>query len=447
MTVNSVIIGGGPAGLAPLVSASRSGTLESILAGGLAVVERGSVIGPGSIGGYAINSDSTAETILSCVLENAHPALARLRDHPATKAVAAYNGGAAPLRLVGAFLAAVGAALRETIAATPGSAVLLGHEAVETRQTRAGLWSTRLRRVSDGATQTVLSHLVVLATGGHQPESRLESHDVAGTSLLPRYADKLIQSNQALTAAGLASIGRRLATRRRKHIAIVGSSSSALACACALLRTEYGRDFGADVVTVLHRRPLRVFYPSAAAAIAEGYDQFGPDDICPVSGFVFRFAGFRLESRELVMSALGVGGRPPEDRLRLYRMTTGPDPAALAILEEADVIIAALGYRPRALPVLAVSGRAIPLHAAGPGARPLVDGECRVLTAAGEPIPGLLGIGLAAGFVSPEVAGGEPSFSGQTNGLWQWQNTVGGVIAQRLQDDARIESTVAAIHG
>ncbi|MDB5396953.1 MAG: aminotransferase DegT [Rhodospirillales bacterium] len=437
MAVNSVIIGGGPAGVAPLISASRDGTLEEILSGGLAVVERGSLIGAGSIGSYAINSDSTAETIVSCVLENTHPHLVRLRDHPATKAVAAYGSGAAPLALVGSFLAAVGAALHDMLSATPGSAVLLGHDAIETRQTRNGLWRTHLRRISDGAVQTILSRTVVMATGGHQSRTHLESYDVAGTPLLPRYASKLIQSNEALTTAGLEAIGQRLAGRQRKRVAIVGSSSSALACAYALLNTKYGQRFGADAVTVLHRRPLRVFYPSAAAAIAEGYDQFGPDDICPISGFVFRFAGFRLESRELVMAALGIGGRPPERRLRLHRLTTGLDPAAHAILEEADVIVAALGYRPRALPVLNASGRVVPLYAGGPGARPLVNSDCCVLDSAGDPIPGLFGIGLAAGFASPKAAGGEPSFSGQTNGLWQWQNNVGALVAERVRERAR----------
>ena len=46
-------------------------------------------------------------------------------------------------------------------------------------------------------------------------------------------------------------------------------------------------------VTLMHRQPLSVFYNSEAAALADGYTAFGPDDICPVSGFVFRFGGAR----------------------------------------------------------------------------------------------------------------------------------------------------------
>jgi len=39
------------------------------------------------------------------------------------------------------------------------------------------------------------------------------------------------------------------------------------------------------------------------SALADGYTEFGPEDICPVSGRVFRLSGFRLDSRELIMQA------------------------------------------------------------------------------------------------------------------------------------------------
>ena len=440
MIFNSVIVGGGPAGLAPLVSASRSGTLDQILAAGVAIVERGPTIGAGGIGDYAINTDSSAETIVNCVRDNTGPLAVRLHDHPATVALAAYARGAAPLRLVGDFLAEMGKVVRDLVAAEPRSSLLVGHEAIHTRQTDDGLWRTLVRRIADGTIQSVVSRHVVLAAGAHQPEIRLARQSVAGASLIPRYAGKLMQSGVALTAAGLETIGRRMEAGGPRRVAIVGSSSSAMACAHALLQAGFGRDFGDGAVTVLHRRPLRVFYPSAAAALEEGYDEFGPDDICPISGFVFRFAGFRLESRELVMAARGVGDRPPEPRLRLHRLVEDPDPVALGILDDAATIVVALGYRPRALPVFSADGEPVPLLAAGPGDGPLVDGQCRVLDAGGDPVAGLLGIGLAAGFVSREASGGEPSFSGQTNSLWQWQNGVGAIVAERM----RTPSPVAA---
>ena len=432
MIVNTLIVGGGPAGLAPLISASRSGLLDRILGDGIVLAERSAALGAGRIGRYAINSDSTAKTIISCVSDNPHPALAALRDHPVVQTVAAYEGGSVPLALVGEFMTVLGGTLRDLMIAT-GNDVLLGHEAIGSKKLNDGFWRTKLRRRSDGAEIFVELRFVVLATGGHQPLSYLARRSVGGRPLLPSCAEKLVQSDEALTAAGLAAIGDRLAKSRSKRVAIVGSSSSAMACANAVLQSSFGRELGAGAVSLLHRRPLHVFYPSTAEAQADGYHEFGPEDICPISGFVFRLSGLRLEARDLLMAVRGIGGRPPEERLRLHQVGAGPDRAALAILDEVDVVIAALGYRPQALPLLTASGRRLEMFADDTGVRPLVDSECRVLDRSGAPIEGLLGIGLGSGFFSRELVGGELSFSGQTNSLWQWQNAVGGLVARQLQ--------------
>jgi predicted oxidoreductase len=55
-----------------------------------------------------------------------------------------------------------------------------------------------------------------------------------------------------------------------------------------------------------------------------------------------------------------------------------------------------------------------------------------VVDAQDAPIPGLYGIGLAAGFVPWGALGGEASFSGQANGLWLWQNAVGQMIVDQI---------------
>ena len=57
-----VIIGGGPAGLAVPLAAHRTGELGPLLDGGVVVVEQSERLGAGSIGGYAINSDSSGRT-------------------------------------------------------------------------------------------------------------------------------------------------------------------------------------------------------------------------------------------------------------------------------------------------------------------------------------------------------------------------------------------------
>ena len=435
----TVIVGGGPAGLAPLLAAAKAGLLERLLEGGVAVIEAQARLGAGSLGGHGINSDSSADTFLTAIEGNIDPRLVALRVHPVTLALGGYRGGPAPLALAGEFLGLIGDVLAEMIAAAPNGLVLTGHEAVETRQRGDGVWMSRIRPVAGGPEQIVLSRTVVMAAGATQPPERLEMEQVCGEPLLPRHHARLMQSGDVLAAGGIAAVAERVRSAASPKIVIVGGSQSAMATAHALLHAQPAIPFGLGGVTVLHRRMLRVTYNSAAEALAEGYDEFTADDICPLSGRVFRLAGFRLESRELVMRGRGIGGRAPEPRLRLHQLQQGSDRVAAELLNDADLIIAALGYRPRGLPVFDAAGAPIALLGHALEMRPLVGAGCEVLDMQRRPIAGLFGIGLAAGFVPSGELGGERSFIGQANGLWVWQNAVGLLIARALlaaQDNA-----------
>ena len=271
---------------------------------------------------------------------------------------------------------------------------------------------------------------MVIATGGHQPIDRIATQAVAGVQLAALAGERLVGSDEVLRSGGLDRAVDRLAGKPDPRIAVIGGSTSALATVTLLLKRSPALPLGEGAIALLHRRPLRPWYPSAAAARADGFTDWGPDDVCPVSGFVYRLAGFRLEARELVLRMLEVGGRRREPRVHWHQLAAGDDPAALDLLRRADLVIAALGYRPRALPVEDPSGAPVKLAAEAGGA--MVDRHCRVIDASGAPLPGLYGIGLAAGFVPWGAMGGEPSFRGQANGLWQWQNDVGRMIVEQV---------------
>ena len=424
-----VIVGGGPAGTALLTAAARRGALTT-LARDAVLVERDAGVGGGRLGRYAITSDSTAETFLTAIKDSALPNLAALVDHPAGRAVAAHVGGlGVPLAEVGPLLRVLGERLAD-VAGHNGATVATGTEAIGARRSRDGLWTVRLRRVADGHEWDQRTAKLVIATGGHQPLDRLARQQVAGARLIDLAGDRLLQSDGVLALGGLAQVGDLLAGRRAPRIAVVGGSTSALTTIALLLKSAL--PLGAGAITLLHRRPLRPFYPSADAARAEGFTDFGPGDICPVSGFVYRLAGFRLEARELVLRMLGIDGRAPDPRVALHRL--GEDDArSRTILSQADLVIAALGYRPVGLPLTGAAGK--PLALAADAGEPMVDRHCRVLDMRGVPVPGVYGIGLAAGFVPWGSLGGEASFSGQANGLWLWQNDVGAMIVDQLLDD------------
>lgn len=426
--VETMIIGGGPAGTAMLTAASRHGLLPE-LSRSLMVVERDGAIGGGQLGRYAITSDSTAQTFLSAIEGNADPAIAALAEHPAALAVARHRASlGVPLAEVGPLLRAIGDRLHAGITACGGT-VKTGTEALSARR-KDGRWHVRLRDTATHRDANYVTDNLVIATGGHQPLDRLVTQRVAGASLVEIAGDRLLQSDSVLARGGFEMVADLLAGKRAPRIAVIGGSTSALTTVALLLRERPALPFGVGGITLLHRRPLRPFYHSVKAAHAEGFTDFGPDDICPISGFVYRLAGFRLEARELVLRMLGVDGRAPDPRLALHWVAGDHDMAARVILEQADLVVAALGYRPRALTLEDADGQLLPL--AAHGGAPMVDDACRVRDAAGEPLPGVYGIGLAAGFVPSGKLGGEASFVGQANGLWLWQNDVGMMIVDQL---------------
>ncbi|WP_425228890.1 DegT/DnrJ/EryC1/StrS family aminotransferase [Sphingomonas sp.] len=427
-----VIVGGGPAGTALLTAASKRGLLPA-LARDMVLVERDAGVGGGRLGRYAITSDSTAETFLTAVRDNPHPELAALVDHPAGRAVVAHAGnsmvtGGVPLVEVGPLLRAAGERLAD-LARTHGATIATGTEALGARRDRDGLWTVRLRR-DDGNVTEQRTRTLVIATGGHQPLDRLATQRIAGAPLVELAGDRLLQSDAVLSLGGFDKIAGLLAARRSPRIAVIGGSTSALTTIALLLKGRPALALGAGAITLLHRRPLRPFYPSVEAARAEGFTDFGPQDICPVSGFVYRLAGFRLEARELVLRMLAVDARAPDPRVATHRIAGEDDATARAAIADADLVVAALGYRPHALPLTGVNGRRLAL--AADAGKPMVDRHCRVMASNGQPLPGVFGIGLAAGFVPWGALGGEVSFSGQANGLWLWQNDVGTMIVDQL---------------
>ncbi|WP_019517584.1 DegT/DnrJ/EryC1/StrS family aminotransferase [Sphingomonas sp. Mn802worker] len=422
----TLVIGGGPAGTALLTAASKAGVLPA-LSQGLAVVEAGASLGSGRLGNYAITSDSSADTFLTAVSNNPHDEIAALVDHPATARVAAHRHGlGVPLVEVGPMLDALGDRLAAVVGANGGQ-VLTGHRGLSARQD-GGWWCTSIEDVASGIVTEHRARHVVIATGGHQPIDRLAAQEVAGVPLSVLAGGRLVQSDAVLSIGGTQMVADLIADVRNPRIAVVGGSTSAMTTIAALLKAPL--PLGEGAITLLHRRPLRPFYPSVAAAQAEGFTDFGPDDICPVSGFVYRLTGFRLEARDLVLRMLSVDGRVPDPRVGLHRIAANEDARAKQIVEAADVVVAALGYRPHALSVFDRAGAPIAL-AADTGAA-MVDRHCRVLDANGAPVAGLYGIGLAAGFVPWGRLGGEPSFRGQANGLWLWQNDVGMMIVDQL---------------
>jgi cation diffusion facilitator CzcD-associated flavoprotein CzcO len=437
-----LILGAGPAGLAPLLAAARSEKLQELLDAGVVVVEKGTSVGAGDLGSYSISSDSAAEAFLDAISDMKYPQLTSLSANRYAERIRRRIGDSVPLKLAARLQLAIGEALCGMVSASPRGRVMLQTRALSTRRTCDGQWLTSVQDVRTGTVRTIRSKSVVMAMGAEQPLSRLYTERVAGEPLLPKRSAKIVQSGFALTGEGLRQIRKDLAQHENPRVVIIGSSASAGAVARVLLSEKAKISFGENGVSLLARKPLRIFYPSAVDALRDGYTDFGPEDICPVSGRVFRLAGFRLETRELMKQVLRVGGRVGEPRLNLHMITADNDAETAKLLDEAHVIVAAMGYRPRSISVFDTEGKSWKLQSQTDEMVPAVDRNSRVLDDRGRQMPGLYGTGLASGFVPRGRFGGEASFKGQANSLWLWQHDIGEQIADAALQDAIEASNV-----
>ena len=118
------------------------------------------------------------------------------------------------------------------------------------------------------------------------------------------------------------------------------------------------------------------------------------------------------------------------------------------MLDDAALIVPAFGYRSMTVPVFDSDGQRLSLNADYGGN--FVESDARVRLVAGGALPNVFGIGLGTGFKPSPGMGGEPSFRGQANSLWLYQNDIGGVVYRGVQaciQRARRQRTRASAAG
>jgi Pyridine nucleotide-disulphide oxidoreductase len=432
--LGTLIVGAGPAGLGPLIAAARLGGLDDWLEHGLTVIEKGDTWG-GAIGGYNLNADTLATTFLECLEGGSLGELFQpLREHETTKQLQNWPGGTPPLALIGDYLANLGQTLQDRI---------IRHSR-EMSRPRTVLDSVHLKsdgsieaRIhSEGVKESIRAESLVLALGGYQdfaqssllepcPGVRLRSIDQA----------KIMLSDCLLTADGIRNAMRLLGSRPGCRVAILGGSHSAFSAAWALTNLMPPEMFSAGSIQLLYRNRVRIFYPSAEEALADGYSDFTAEDICPVTRRVFRLGGLRADGRQLWRRLSARPGAEPETRVVLQRVNELSPSVFRRQLEEADLVICALGYRPRTVPVFDASGRRVPLMA-DRGQRS-VDSGCHLRRADGRALPNVFSLGLASGYLPHGYMGGEASFVGQQNSLWLYQNDIGQTVYQGVMNCLR----------
>ena len=424
--LSSIIIGGGPGGLGPLVWAAQHGLLPGWLDRGVAVVERQAHLG-GTLGRFGIHSDSLGGSYLEC-LEAAHlpTALQTLRGAPVAVEMARYRDSFPPLDLVDRYMRKLGSALAGVLAER--AALHLCTEARAVRLSGDGAVAVEIVK-PDGTMDRLVGRSAVIALGGRQfwPQQPL----LPGLALDDCAVRRLMPSDRALSSVGLKEADRILAEADGRPIVILGGSHSAYSVAGALLELPAADAIGAGQIVILQRREPRIFYPDHDAALQDLYP-VQPGDICPRTRRVNRMGGLRGYGREMWRRITRRPETNPERRVVALPVQQLSLAAARALVEEAALVVPCFGYRSATLPVFGATGERLALNADAGGVA--VGDDSRLLLQDGTPLQSLFGIGLGTGYRLPASMGGEPNFDGQANSLWLYQNDIGAVIYRGVHD-------------
>jgi hypothetical protein len=436
---STVVVGGGPGGMGPLLWAAQRGLLDAWLEQGVALVERGGRLG-GTLGRYGICSDSLGGSYLECLeAESLAPSFHHLRLDPVTLEMQRYRQSFPPLPLVDRYMGQIGHALAAACASHPASALHL-HATVQSIHLRSDGIVAVFARGSDARPKTLVARSAIVALGGRQPwqenapESGLTFPDGAGR--------RVLSSNVLLSHDGLAIANDIIASAGDRRIIVLGGSHSAYAVAWALLQLPAAKALGEGQIAIVQRRPPRIFYPDRAAAAADLY-HVAPGDICARTQRVNRMGGLRGHGRDMWRQIACRPGTSPEPRVTVLAEQDFANAELQAMLEEAALVVPCLGYRSATLPIFDANGRRLALMAESNG--DAVGNDCRVLLADGTKLPNVFGIGLGTGFRPSEEMGCEPNFRGQANSLWLYQNDMGALIYHAIQTTmAKADSAVAA---
>jgi len=410
-----------------MIWAAQHGLLANWLSQGVAIIDRQDRLG-GSLGRYAINSDSLGGSYLEFLDAPALPdCLRRLRDDPVTREMTQYRDGFPPLPLVDRFMRSIGMAIETMLADQPAATYHRRTEARALQLRRDGL-VTAETVLADGSRRMLAARSAVIALGGRQPSA--EQTLLPGLTLAACRPRNVVPSDHLLSHPGLDEAAHLLATAGRRRIVVLGGSHSAYSAAWALLRLPAAARLAPGQIVIVQRRPPRVFYPSRDDAVADLYPVV-EGDVCPRTQRVNRLGGLRGNGRDIWRQIAQRPQTMPEPRVVSLPLRQFSAAALRFAIEEAALVIPAFGYRAATLPIFDPEGRCLELSADRNGAA--VGDDCRILLANGRALPNVFGIGLGSGYRPSGSMGGEPNFEGQANSLWLYQNDIGAVIYQAIQ--------------
>ena len=275
--------------------------------------------------------------------------------------------------------------------------------------------------------ESITARQIIIATGGIPINILDENEAFAGIIPLQKYREKIEYADHILKCG----INNNLKTKllKKSKVVILGGSHSAFSVAHFLLNSSDSYLFKSNDIKIWCRAKPKIYFNSKEDAFQCGYTDFSNTDFCTVTNKLYRLAGLRMDGRDLYMKMLGLGNAKKETRVCL-NLFEGKIKEIERDLNDATLIIVAYGYKLNIPLFINKFGEQINFK--GNYTKHWVNNNCELLDENGCIISNVFATGLATGFIPTGDLGGEPSFEGQTNGIWYYQNAIADRIINSL---------------
>ena len=305
---NVAVVGGGPAGISVMIKAARIRHLRKLVKK-FAIIDSSNHLGKGSLGGYAISSNTHADAFVKAVLgeepdlEPAESAalgpLHALERSASAKALSDHGAEIVGLSKVGDWLHDVGRTFEKLLSKVPDADCFTSTRVTKIRRfpdstPEQFTWHLTLETTTADAerppeTKVIHARNVVLACGGRQVVPAALAKVIEPTVMVPSNTILLeSQGKKVLADSGLNA-------GSKATVVIVGGSHSAFSVAQLILD-----QFPNVTVRIIHRSAIKVFFESSSHAIKAGYTDFVG---LSWGGHVHEFAGLRGDAKKLYLDA------------------------------------------------------------------------------------------------------------------------------------------------
>jgi hypothetical protein len=421
-----VIIGGGPAGTGLLLKSLKDGEQSSFFNNNIALIENSPHLVVGNISKYIVNSDTYSNVFLECLEGSTQEFVDISELKNEIDFIKSFEGKSIPLNKLESYLMKLGIELKRALEEYNKCKFFMNSMASKIIRKNNGTYEIFI----SGSAKPLIAKNIILATGGIPENTTDKSTELLTNFSIQNYQFKSLHSDTILKSGLSEHFTKKLL--KNPKVVILGGSHSAFSVAHYLLNLSHSNLFGKGDIKIWCNKLPKIYFNTEEDAIKAEYKDFTINDICPITKKVYRLSGLRMDGRELYLKMLGLTTSNKENRVHLSLFENNNLELEKDITN-ASLIVLAYGYKLNIVPFYNEQGKKIKFQ--GEFTNHWVNDRCEILDENNKVISNVYATGLATGFIPKGDLGGEPSFEGQTNGIWYYQNAIAERIINNLSDE------------